>query len=84
MAEEKKQNGGSRGVGMSDEQIRGSIGEMIARHVAQLSEHVTTVQVICTNIESDGTTSRFAYGSGDMYARAKAMEVLLERMEETM
>lgn len=82
MAEDKKQNGGNRGVGLHGNQINGSIGEMIARHVVQMSEHVSSIQVVATKLESDGTTTRFAYGSGDMFARVKSMEVFAEQVEE--
>lgn len=82
MADEK-QNGGSRGVGKTTQEIQGHIGEMIARHVVQLSEHVTSIQVVATKLEADGTTIRFSYGSGDMYARAKSMETLLADINDT-
>lgn len=82
MADEK-QNGGKNGVGRTTEQIQGQIGEMIARHVVQLSEHVTSIQVVATKLEADGTTTRFSYGSGDMYARAKSMETLLADINAT-
>lgn len=76
----KKQNGGKRGIGLSDQEINGAIGEMVARHVVQLSEHVSSVQIVATKLESDGTTTSFTYGSGDICARAKAMEMFLQRI----
>jgi len=84
MAKEEKNNAGKLKPVLNDRQTNDAISQMIARHVVQLSEHVSSIQVVGTKLELDGTTTRFAYGSGDMYARAKAMEAFLEQVEETL
>lgn len=75
-----KQNGGKRGVALTKDQINGAIEEMIGRHVVQLSEHASSVQIICTKVESNGSTTLFTLGVGDIYARVKACETYLCRM----
>jgi len=76
-----KQNGGIHGVALSKEEINSGVQEMIARHVVQLSEHVSSVQIICTKLEADGNTTLFTFGNGDLYARAKACETFLNRIQ---
>lgn len=75
-----KHNGGKRGVALTKDQLNQAVSEMIARHVVQLSEHVSSVEIICTKVESDGTTTPFFFGSGDLFARAKACETFLSRI----
>lgn len=76
----KKQNGGLKGVGLTDTQVTEALGDMVARHVVQLSEHMSSVQIVCTTVGPNGTTQRLSYGSGDLYARTKACQCWLHDM----
>ena len=79
--EVKKQNGGKRGVAMTKDELNERVQAMIARHVVQLSEHLSSVQIVCTKLEPNGTTTFFKFGSGDLFARAKACETFLSGVQ---
>lgn len=64
---------------LSTQEVNIKIGEMIARHVSQLSEHLTSVQVVGTKLEANGLSTLFSFGSGDLYARSHATEIWSER-----
>lgn len=55
--------------------------EQLARHVSQLEEHFTSIQIIATRVELDGSTTMHRLGSGDIYARFKATELWLDEIE---
>ncbi len=55
--------------------------DMVRRHTVQLSEHFSSVQIIVTRLESNGTTSAYAYGQGDLFARMKNAEIWLDEQE---
>ena len=48
------------------------IHKMVARHVAQISEHVTAVQIIVT-VQNCTETARHTHGAGCWYSRMGAI-----------
>lgn len=56
--------------------------ELVQRHGVQLSEHFSSVTIIATRLEANGSTSLFVGGSGDVYARVKAAETWADRISD--
>lgn len=52
--------------------------DMIRRHVVQLSEHLTSIQIVGTQLQPNGKTIMFSMGSGDLLARVKVAEVWID------
>lgn len=57
------------------------IGALAQKFVSLLSEHADSVQIICTKLEPNGTTSMIHIGSGNVYARAQSMRSVLAKWE---
>ena len=66
----------------TDRQNQIKNAHQIDRLCAQLSEHASSVQVVGTVVNPDGSTSRFAHGYGDLHARMRVMDLWLEDAEE--
>ena len=48
--------------------------EVLQKHVAQIMEHASSVQIICTlHDPAGGSTASVKAGAGDMYARIGAV-----------
>lgn len=69
---------------LTNKQLHTAIGQMVVRHVSQLSEHVSSVQIICTNLTPSGNTDIFTFGSGDLCARIKAAELFLDMAHQNL
>lgn len=54
---------------LSQKERTRALDDLLARHTSQLAEHFVSVQILATRLEQDGTTTGFAHGSGDFYAR---------------
>lgn len=54
---------------MTDAEIVEGLQQMLGRHLSQLSEHFSSVQIIASKVNPDGGTSYFSQGAGDWYAR---------------
>lgn len=46
-----------------------ALDDLLRRHTGQLAEHFSSVQIVATRLEEDGSTTGFAKGAGDYYAR---------------
>lgn len=79
MRKPKKQES-ALSVPLTDKEINEGVYQMIRRHVGMLSEHVSSVQINATKLNSDGTTTAFTLGSGDIYARRNLAEDWLEHV----
>jgi len=55
--------------------------EMLQRHAVQLSEHFSSVQIVATKVEPNGSTGDYAAGSGDLHARVHMTGCWVDRIE---
>lgn len=78
MPNQPKKNSAPAKVKRITNRQRTNIAASHCRVVAnQLSEHLSSVQIVGTILHPNGTTGVFRYGSGDLLARIKASEVFL-------
>lgn len=59
-----------------------ALADMMKRHVSQFSEHFTSIQITGTKLESDGSTTTFHSGSGDIHARIHAAMMWIDMAED--
>jgi len=71
-------------AGLTQNLITIGVADMMDRHAVQLSEHVTSIQLMATILQPDGTTTRIHGGRGDLCARMKCAELWLDMAEEAM
>jgi hypothetical protein len=64
---------------LTEAQRTEALDAMLKRHVNQLAEHFSSIQIIATRLEPDGDTVKFQRGSGDWYARRGAAEYWLDQ-----
>lgn len=51
------------------DEINEDIQVALKDFVVRMSEYVSSIQILATKLESDGSTTGFVEGSGDLYAR---------------
>lgn len=56
--------------------------DLLDRYAGMLSEHFTSVQIIVTDFRGNDFTGLYSAGSGDIFARVKATEKWLDKMDE--
>ena len=81
MAKEPRKNSRPRRRPPTQRELVDNTGKIIQALVSQISEHATSVQVVGTILQPNGSTVPFAYGLGDIYARLHISGIWLDQME---
>lgn len=69
---------------LTDQEVGNATYDMMRRHVSQLSEHVSSIQVCATVLNPNGSTSFINMGSGDMFARIAVTDLWLSAQQSVM
>jgi len=65
---------------LTDDELVEQLNDLLRRHAVQLGEHFSSVRIIATQLQADGTR-KFQAGAGDYYAQRGAVRAWLVEEE---